>query len=141
MKRMEIIKIIEMIRAQHGGNQITVSEPNMEATTYIRQTSCTFKARIAVHKQTFNDQHKNGQTALSNYIHSRKDKVSWKLIDTGVYHLCVKESLRKLEMQCCQQIYLFPLPNFRRAMVIKGIRNTKMGGILIAKEAWQFDGR
>ena len=66
--------------------QATVSEPNMETKTYIGQTSVTFKARLAVHKQTFNDQHKNGQTALSNYIHSRKNKgfepkVTWKLID------------------------------------------------------------
>ena len=85
--------------------QATVSEPNMETKTYIGQTSVTFKARLAVHKQTFNDQHKNGQTALSNYIHSRKNKgfepeVTWKLIDRGksftpvteVCQLCLKES-------------------------------------------------
>ena len=77
----------------------------MEATTYIGQTSCTFKARLAVHKQTINDQHRDGQTALSNHIHSRKNKgfepkVTWKLIDrgksftpvTGVCQLCVKEA-------------------------------------------------
>ena len=85
--------------------QATVSEPNKEIQTYIGQTSCTFKARLAVHKQTFKDQNKNGQTALSNYIHSRKNKgfepkVTWKLIDrgknftpvTGVCQLCVKEA-------------------------------------------------
>ena len=54
--------------------QATVSEPNKETKTYIGQTSCTFKARLAVHKQTFEDENKNGQTALSNYIHSRKNK-------------------------------------------------------------------
>ena len=85
--------------------QATVSEPNKETKTYIGQTSCTFKARLAVHKQTFEDENKNGQTALSNYIHSRKNKgfdptVTWKLIDrgktftpvTGECQLCIKEA-------------------------------------------------
>ena len=58
-----------------------------------------------MHKQTFEDENKNGQTALSNYIHSRKNKgfdptVTWKLIDrgktftpvTGECQLCIKEA-------------------------------------------------
>ena len=87
--------------------QATVSHPNQETTTYIGQTSCDFKARLAVHKQTFKDQNetKTSQTALSKYIHKQNSKgfdptVTWKLIDrgksfspvTGVCQLCVKES-------------------------------------------------
>ena len=43
--------------------QATVSVPNKEPSTYIGQTSVTFKARLAVHKQTFKDQN-TSQTAL-----------------------------------------------------------------------------
>ena len=87
--------------------QATVSEPNKK-TTYIGQTSVTFKARLAVHKQTFNDlsQDKTSRTALSKHVIKLKKKglldpeVTWKLIDrgksftpvTGVCQLCVKEA-------------------------------------------------
>ena len=92
--------------------QATVSEPNQESSTYIGQTSLTFKARLAVHKQTFEDEFGTSQTALSRHIHKLKKKgfnptwnppnpdVTWKLIDrgksftpvTGVCQLCIKEA-------------------------------------------------
>ena len=85
--------------------QATVTKPNLETTTYIGQTSCNFKARLAVHKHPFKDKDKTSQTALSTYIHELNSKgiepkVSWKIIDrgksfspvTGVCHLCVKEA-------------------------------------------------
>ena len=85
--------------------QATVTHPNLETMTYIGQTSCNFKARLAVHKQTFKDKYNTSQTALSNYIHDLNSKgiepkVTWKMIDrgksfspvTGVCHLCVKEA-------------------------------------------------
>ena len=85
-------------------HQATVTQPNQETTTYIGQTSCDFKKRLAVHKQTFNDTTAS-QTALSNYIHHLKDRgieatITWKIIDrgksfspvTGVCHLCIKEA-------------------------------------------------
>ena len=68
--------------------QATVTKPNQENATYIGQTSCDFKKRLAVHNQTFKDQTKNGQTALSNHIHDLELKgieysISWKIIDRG----------------------------------------------------------
>ena len=84
--------------------QATVTQPNQETTTYIGQTSCDFKKRLAVHKQTFNDLTVS-QTALSTHIHNLKDRgidptITWKIIDrgksfspvTGVCHLCIKEA-------------------------------------------------
>ena len=55
--------------------QAIVSEPNKK-TTYIGQTSVTFKARLAVHKQTFNDisEDKTSQTALSKHVIKLKKK-------------------------------------------------------------------
>ena len=66
-------------------------------------TSTTFKARLAVHKNSFNDPEAN-QTSLSNHIWDLKKKnveyrISWKLIDRAkpyspvsvVCQLCIKE--------------------------------------------------
>ena len=84
--------------------QATVIQPNKQTSTYIGQTSCNFKKRLAVHLQTFKDIN-TSQTALSNHIHELKErgitpKVTWKIVDRGksftpvtaVCQLCVKEA-------------------------------------------------
>ena len=84
--------------------QATVTQQNKKTDTYIGQTSVEFKARWAVHKQTFKDPQQS-QTALSNHVRSLEAKntnhtITWKLIDrgksfspvTGVCWLCVKEA-------------------------------------------------
>ena len=92
--------------------QATVTKPNQETENYVGLTSTNFKARLAVHKQTFEDEFGTSQTALSRHIHKLKKKgfnptwnppnpdVTWKLIDrgksftpvTGVCQLCIKEA-------------------------------------------------
>ena len=82
--------------------QATVSVPNKEPSTYIGQTSVTFKARLAVHKQTFKDQN-TSQTALSKHIHELKSKgidptIKWKVTGERATPLlleCVGCVLRK----------------------------------------------
>jgi hypothetical protein len=84
--------------------QATVSQPNQESKTYIGLTSTDFKARLANHKQSFQNPDVN-QTSLSKHVLELKSNgieptITWKLLDrgktyssvTGVCQLCIKEA-------------------------------------------------
>ena len=84
--------------------QATVTQPNQETKTYIGLTSTDFKARLANHKQSFQNPDVN-QTSLSKYVLELKSNgieptITWKLVDkgktyspvTGVCQLCIKEA-------------------------------------------------
>ena len=83
--------------------QATVTIPNQEPKKYVGLTSSDFKARLAVHEQTFRDP-KASQTSLSKFIRElngrgKAHQITWKLIDrgkpfspiSGVCQLCLKE--------------------------------------------------
>ena len=65
----------------------TVTQEDQTKNFYTGQTSSNFKARLAVHKQTFKDQ-RISQTSLSRFIWNLKSKnkkyeISWKILDRG----------------------------------------------------------
>ena len=83
--------------------QTTVAQADQTSKNYIGLTSCEFKARLAVHTQSFKDEELN-QTSLSKHIHNLKKNnidytVTWKLVDraqpfspiSGTCALCIKE--------------------------------------------------
>ena len=83
--------------------QATITIPNEEVKKYVGLTSSTFKARLAVHEQTFKDP-ATSQTSLSKFVRKLKGEgknhqITWKLIDrgkpfspiSGVCQLCLKE--------------------------------------------------
>ena len=83
--------------------QATVTKPNQETENYVGLTSTNFKARLAVHKNSFKDP-ESCQTSLSKHILELKNQgiepqVTWKIIDrgkpfsntAGVCQLCLKE--------------------------------------------------
>ena len=64
-----------------------VTQSDQKVTNYVGQTSTDFKARLAVHKQTFKDQ-TISQTSLSKHIHKLEEKnitykVTWRIIGRG----------------------------------------------------------
>ena len=79
-----------------------LTQTDNTTSTYIGLTSTTFKARLGVHKNSYNDPEAN-QTSLSNHIWDLKkknlDHRVWKLIDlakpyfpvNGKCQLCIKE--------------------------------------------------
>ena len=84
--------------------QATITEENGKKSTYTGLSSTDFKARLAVHTQTFNDEEGTSQTSLSKFIWKLKRKnvkheVTWKILDRGATFspisgkcgLCIKE--------------------------------------------------
>ena len=83
--------------------QATVAIPNQPVKKYVGLISSTFKARLAVHEQTFRVPAAS-QTSLSKFVRKLKSEgkdpqITWKLIDrgkpfspiSGVCQLCLKE--------------------------------------------------
>ena len=83
--------------------QATVTKPNQDTENYVGLTSTNFKARLAVHKNSFKDP-ESCQTSLSKHIFELENLgieplVTWKIIDrgkpfsptAGVCQLCLKE--------------------------------------------------
>ena len=64
-----------------------ITQSDQKVTNYIGQTSTNFKARLAVHNQTFRDE-KVSQTSLSKHIRNLEAKnitykITWRKIGTG----------------------------------------------------------
>ena len=123
-----------------------MSEPTQKTATYIGQTSVTFKARLAVHKQTFEDEN-TSQTSLSKHVRKLKrqglePEIKWKLMDrgksftpvTGVCQLCVKEAFWILfrpdlaELNSKNEIFS-ACSHKKPALLIKPKRKKKSPGI------------
>ena len=84
--------------------QATVTQQNGKTSTYTGLSSTDFKARLAVHKQTFKYEEGTSQTSLSKFIwklqrRNIKYEVTWKILDRGATFspisgncgLCIKE--------------------------------------------------